>query len=120
MLSLSYLFEEKVGIFRYAFSPEGAKATSEGIINSAKNLGKSIVHKATNLGDTVYNATHNTDTGASYAGQLLNTKTARNLTNIHNAYDISKGMGKFREAEPERAAQWMGIAKKYMSQVEKD
>ena len=120
MLSLSYLFEEKVGLFRYAFSPEGIKTTSEGIANSFKNLGKSVAHKATNLGDTVYNATHDDDSGASYAGKLFKTKTAMDLDNIQNAYRITKGMAQFREREPERAAQWMSIAKKYISNVEKD
>jgi hypothetical protein len=120
MMSLSYLFEEKVGLIKYAFSPEGIKTTSTGIVDSFKNLGKSIAHKATNLGDTVYNATHDPDSGASYAGQLLKTKNAMNLDNIQNAYRITKGMAQFREREPERAAQWMSIAKKYISNVEKD
>ena len=120
MLYLSYLFEEKVGAFKYAFSPEGIKTTSEGIADSFKNLGKSIAHKATNLGDTVYDATHDSDTGASYVGKLLKTKKAMDLDNIQNAYRITKGMAQFREREPERAAQWMSIAKKYMSNIEKD
>lgn len=120
MISLSYLFEEKIGIFRYAFSPEGAKATASGIVDSFKNLGKSTAHKLTNLGDTVYNATHDADSGASYIGKIFKTKNAMNLDNIQNAYRITKGMAQFREREPERAAQWMSIAKKYISNVEKD
>lgn len=71
MISLSYLFEEKVGLIKYAFSPEGIKTTSTGIVDSFKNLGKSIAHKATNLGDTVYNATHDNDSGASYGGFII-------------------------------------------------
>jgi hypothetical protein len=43
-----------------------------------------------------------------------------NLDNIQNAYRITKGMTQFREREPERAAQWMSVAKKYMSNIEKD
>jgi hypothetical protein len=43
-----------------------------------------------------------------------------NLDNIQNAYGIVKGMSQFREREPERAAQWMSIAKKYINNVEKD
>ena len=58
MLFLSYLFEEKQSLLKYAFSPEGVKTTSGEIVKSTKNLGRSIAHKVTNLGDTVYDATH--------------------------------------------------------------
>jgi len=120
MLFLSYLFEEKQSLLKYAFSPEGIKTTSTGIVNSTKNLGRYIAHKFTNLGDTVYDATHDRDSGANYTGLLFKTKDAVNLDNIQKAYEISKGMSQFREREPERAAQWMSIAKKYMSNIKKD
>lgn len=120
MLTLSYLFEEKQNIIKYAFSPEGIKTTSEGIAKGVKDLGKNVAHKIANLGDTVYDATHDTDSGASYGGLLFKTKNAMNLDNIDKAHKLVRGMAQFREREPERAAQWMSIAKKYISNVEKD
>lgn len=120
MISLYYLFEQKQSLIKYAFSPEGIKTTAGGIGTGVTNFGKKIFHKVTNLGDTVYNATHDPDSGASYGGLLFKTKNAMNLDNIQNAYRITKGMTQFREREPERAAQWMSVAKKYISNVEKD
>jgi hypothetical protein len=117
MISLSYIFEQKQSLIKYAFSQEGAKNTIEGLGGAAKDVGKDIAYKATHLGDTVYNATHDSDSGASYLGKLFRTKKAMDLENINAAHNITKGMTKFREADPERADQWMGIAKKYMKKV---
>jgi len=77
-------------LLKYAFSPEGIKTTSTGIVNSTKNLGRYIAHKFTNLGDTVYDATHDRDSGANYTGLLFKTKDAVNLDNIQKAYEISR------------------------------
>jgi len=117
MISISCLFEQKQNLIKYAFSREGVKNTIEGLGDTAKDMGKGIAHKATHFGDTVYNATHDSDSGASYLGKLFRTKKAMDLENINAAHNITKGMTKFREADPERADQWMGIAKKYMKKV---
>jgi len=109
MLSLRYLFDGDMeqgllGVLKTA-------ASRDTISNASHEIGQGVKRFANKIGSqglagTVYNATHDSDTGASLGGRILKTQKATGLEQDNNAFQIAKHIQADRGRNPEVTQQW--------------